>query len=128
MKKNYGIESIDEANPDTLMKFLVNASFRSGMLASVALPISMVYNPQVKSTTSSWSPRDKPTIQEGIADLVPSARVANSIDSDLNSLQIRRQKERHAKAFARDLLNLTPHIDVLRNIMKSSVYDAIENN
>ena len=147
MKRNYDIESIDEANPNTLMKFLVNASFRSGMLASVALPISMVYNPQVKSTTSSWSPRDKPTIQEGIADLFPSARVANSIlglgydsfmyatspeegsiDSDLNSLQIRRQKERHAKAFARDLLNLTPHIDVLRNIMKSSVYDAIENN
>lgn len=147
MKRNYGIESIDEANPDTLMKFLVNAAFRSGMLASVALPISMIYNPQVKSTTSSWSPRDKPTVQEGIADLFPSARVANSIlgigydafmyatspeegsiDSDLNSLQIRRQKERHAKAFARDLLNLTPHIDVLRNIIKSSVYDAIENN
>ena len=79
--------------------------------------------------------------------MFPSARVANSIlgigydsfmyatspeegsvDSDLNSLQIRRQKERHAKAFTRDLLNLTPHIDVLRNIMKSSVYDAIENN
>ena len=147
MKRNYGIESIDEANPSTLMKFLVNAGLRSGMYASVALPISMVYNPQVKSTTSSWSPRDKPTVQEGIADLFPSARVANSIlgigydsfmyatspeegsiDSDLNSLQIRRQKERHAKAFARDLLNLTPHIDVLRNIMKSSVYDAIENN
>lgn len=147
MKRNYGIESIDEANPSTLMKFLVNAGLRSGMYASVALPISMVYNPQVKSTTSAWGSRDKPTVQEGIADLFPAMRVANSllgtvydasmyattpeegsIDSDLNSLQIRRQKERHAKAFVRDLLNLTPHIDVLRNIMKSSVYDAIENN
>ena len=147
MKRNYGIESIDEAKPETLGKFLLNAGLRSGIYASVALPVSMLYNPQVKSTTSSWGSRDKPTVQEGLADLFPSIRVANSllgiaydasmyatspeegsVDSELNSLQIRRQKERYAKAFARDLLNLTPHIDVMRNIMKSSVYDAIENN
>lgn len=147
MKRNYGIESLDEAKPETFMRFFLNAALRSGLYASVALPVSMMYNPQVKSTTSSWGSRDKPTVQEGLADLFPSVRVANSllgltydasmyatspeegsVDSELNSLQIRRQKERYAKAFARDLLNLTPHIDVMRNIMKSSVYDAIENN
>ena len=143
-KSNYGIESLDEANKETFTKFFLNAGLRSGLYASLSLPISMMWNPSIKSTTSAWSYRDKPTAGELVADLFPASRTVNSLiglgwdamqymdavstsDDDMRTtLQRRRERERASKAFARDIRNLTPHIDVLRNIGLGIAYDAIE--
>ena len=145
MERNYGIKSIDETDLGTAFKFFLNSSLRTGLYASVSLPISMVYNPQVKSTTTAWNAnRDKPTVQEFVADQFPAVRTANSIlglgydlgravkwsleepSDDYSSKQIRKNKEKASKAFVRDILNISPSIDVLKNITKGIAYDAIE--
>ena len=144
-KSNYGISSLDDANYETFAKFFMNAGLRSGLYASISLPLTSVISPSIKSTTSPWISRDKPSAGELVADLFPAHRTVNSIwglgydtgrylwasrdsaDDERTTLQKRREQERAAKAFARDLRNLTPHIDVLRNIGLGIAYDAIEN-
>lgn len=146
-KRNYGIETIDEADGGTLMRFLLNTGLRSGLYAAISLPLSPLVGSDLKSTTSTAvrSGEYDPLSVEGLTEFFPATRTINSIlrsptdfanimryslmenDGTYSDAEIDKRKKKYEKALLRDALNLLPNVDYLKNQLKAYGYDRIEN-
>nr|DAQ15507.1 MAG TPA: internal virion protein D [Caudoviricetes sp.] len=146
-KRNYGVEALDEADYGTLFRFLMNAGLRSGMYAAISLPLSPFIGGDLKSTTT---PRAKtgefePFSIENIVDFFPSARVLNSVlrtpadmanimrykylegEGTYSDAEIDKNLKRAQKALVRDFLAVIPNVDYLKNQLKETAYEHIDN-
>lgn len=146
-KRNYGVEALDEADYGTFFRFLMNAGLRSGMYAAISLPLSPFVGGDLKSTTT---PRAKtgefePFSVENIVDFFPAARMVNTAlrtpadmanmirykylegEGTYSDAEIDKNLKRSQKALVRDFLAVIPNVDYLKNQLKETAYEHIDN-
>lgn len=146
-QRSYGVDSLDEADYGTFFRFLMNAGLRSGMYAAISLPLSPLIGGDLKSTTTprAKSGEFEPFSIENIVDYFPSARVINSVlrtpadmanimrykylegEGTYSDSEIDKNLKRAQKALVRDFLAVIPNVDYLKNQLKETAYEHIDN-